>query len=340
MEKRENRFQILDCLRGLAALSVLFYHYTVRYHTLYIDHIVDIKGMGSDYFPVTYIGQIPVYLFFIISGFVIFLTVTRSRDIRDFMNRRFSRLYPCYWTAMIATTLALLLWSDSGRDIDLAMFLVNLTMFQDYFRVPPIDGVYWSLAVELSFYILTMTLMRFRLRERIETYLLVWSLLVLGYALLGVPNPIPYPVVYLLVLDHGHFFASGIVFYRLWTNGTLSNYDRAVMAIAVVAIAIKYPVGVAAAVYAVYFVFYAAVRGWLSILVHPVLVWFGTISYALYLVHQEIGYAIMQHLPVIYPLRVLLAAAAVIALAAMITFLVERPAQYYLRRKFNKRAAR
>ena len=340
MERRENRFQILDCLRGLAALSVLFYHYTVRYHTLYIDHIVDIKRMGPEYFPTRYLGLIPVYLFFMISGFVIFLTVSRSRDIRDFMSRRFSRLYPCYWTALIATTLTLLLWGDGGDDIDLAMFLVNLTMFQDYFRVPPIDGVYWSLAVELSFYILTMVLMRFRLRERVELYLVVWSLLVLGYALLGVPNPIPYPVAYLLVLDNGHFFASGIVFYRLWTIGRLTKYDRAVIALALVAIAIKYPAGVAAVVFVMYFVFYAAVRSWLNVLVHPVLVWFGTISYALYLVHQEIGYAIMQHLPVAYPLRLLIAAATVIALAAMITFLVERPAQYYLRRKFDNAAAR
>ncbi len=336
MKRSDDRFLILDCLRGLAALAVLIYHYTIRYHTLFIDHIRDIKGLGPDSFPFYYFGQVPVYLFFMISGFVIFLTVSRSRSIRDFMNRRFSRLYPAYWTALTATTFVLVVFASDYRNVSVEVFIMNLTMFQGFLHVSYIDGVYWSLTVELSFYILIMVLMRFRLRERIELYLVIWSILVLGYAFMGVPNPIPYPIVYLLVLDYGHFFAAGIVFYRLWTHKTLSNYDRAVIAISIVTIIIKYPVGVAAALLALYAVFYAAVMEWLSFLAHPLLVWFGTISYALYLVHQEIGYVIMQNLPLAYPVQVLVASTVAIALAAMITFLVERPAQRYLRTRLSK----
>lgn len=77
----------LDALRGIAALSVVIYHYTTRYNSLYgHDSFLD-----NNYFH--YCSQ-GVQLFFMISGFVIFLTLNHIKKPMDFVISRFSRLYP------------------------------------------------------------------------------------------------------------------------------------------------------------------------------------------------------------------------------------------------------
>jgi peptidoglycan/LPS O-acetylase OafA/YrhL len=92
---KQNRLFELDVLRGIAALGVVMYHYTTHYDELY-GHSQKVLI----YFP---FGQYGVELFFIISGFVIFMSLERTKSSLDFIVGRFSRLYPAYWTAVILT---------------------------------------------------------------------------------------------------------------------------------------------------------------------------------------------------------------------------------------------
>ena len=85
----------LDALRGIAALAVVAFHYTTQYGQQY-GHTTPL-GFG---FPP---GNYGVNLFFLISGFVIFMTLERARSAMDFVVSRFSRLYPAYWAAMALT---------------------------------------------------------------------------------------------------------------------------------------------------------------------------------------------------------------------------------------------
>src|SRR5258708_28703021 len=83
------RFEEIDVLRGIAALVVVVFHYS--------GHCVRYFGDFPFYF--TY-GRHGVDLFFIVSGFVIYFTLEKSRNWRDFAFSRFSRLYPVYWGAL------------------------------------------------------------------------------------------------------------------------------------------------------------------------------------------------------------------------------------------------
>ena len=85
----------LDALRGIAAMAVVAYHYTTHYANQ-IGHMTPLR-FG---FPA---GNYGVHLFFLISGFVIFMTLERTRNAMDFVVSRFSRLYPAYWAAMLVT---------------------------------------------------------------------------------------------------------------------------------------------------------------------------------------------------------------------------------------------
>ena len=73
----ESRLAELDTLRGIAAIMVLLLHFGIFKY----------GGAGVD-------------LFFIISGFVIFMSIERSRNLKAFWRSRFVRLYPSYWLSI------------------------------------------------------------------------------------------------------------------------------------------------------------------------------------------------------------------------------------------------
>src|SRR4030095_2287642 len=86
----------LDALRGLAALAVMIFHYTGHYG----------KNVGHVDRPLLELalGNYGVQLFFMISGFVIFMTIEKTRTAMDFVVTRFSRLYPAYWASLLIAT--------------------------------------------------------------------------------------------------------------------------------------------------------------------------------------------------------------------------------------------
>ena len=70
------RYKELDALRGFAALFVVFFHYTT--HTAYASSFLELGVTGVD-------------LFFIISGFVIFMSIGQVSSAREFIINRFAR---------------------------------------------------------------------------------------------------------------------------------------------------------------------------------------------------------------------------------------------------------
>ncbi|MDM8083327.1 acyltransferase [Cellulomonas cellasea] len=150
------RLRVLDLLRFLAAGAVVLFHFTAR------DHHRWQGGLPAEVFPelsqVTRYGYLGVHLFFVISGFVI-LSSAWGRPVGSFAASRVSRLYPAFWAAVLLTATLRYLW-PSFEARSPAEVLVNLTMLQDLFGVPRVDGVYWTLWVELQFYLVVAVFMR------------------------------------------------------------------------------------------------------------------------------------------------------------------------------------
>lgn len=143
----------LDALRGIAALGVVLFHYMVAFADQY-EHASEIFP-GFRYFRY---GKHGVELFFIISGFVIFMSLERTKNSQDFLFGRFSRLYPTYWAAVILSFTIVAIAGLPDLQVDWKIALVNLTMVQGFFNVPHIDGNYWTLELELSFYMIMLLL--------------------------------------------------------------------------------------------------------------------------------------------------------------------------------------
>ena len=80
------RFEELDAIRGIAAMWVVIFHYTSRYDALYA---------ATPRFPFDFpSGDMAVHLFFIVSGFVILMTLRACHEAWDFVVSRGS-LEPC-----------------------------------------------------------------------------------------------------------------------------------------------------------------------------------------------------------------------------------------------------
>jgi peptidoglycan/LPS O-acetylase OafA/YrhL len=111
------RLKELDSLRGLAALSVLFLHYTLSYGT-------EIGWIAGKPLVVFSLARTGVAIFFVISGFVIYHSLQRAETLRDFAVARFARLYPAYYTCMALTGVIVFVAGFNFRHVHYADALV------------------------------------------------------------------------------------------------------------------------------------------------------------------------------------------------------------------------
>ncbi|MHB8742782.1 MAG: acyltransferase family protein [Sulfuricaulis sp.] len=327
-----DRILELDILRGCAALSVVLFHYTVRYDQLFGQ----VNGMRFHFL----FGQYGVQLFFMISGFVIFMTLDRTNHWMDFAVSRFSRLFPAYWLGVTMTFVVTSVVQLPNRQIGLADATINLSMLQSLFHVPDVDGVYWTLILELCFYGWMFLFYRARLLPFINQIVVGWLLLEIMAHMLqnNLHIVVPDRLVTIFLLDYAHLFAAGMMFYKIWKEGP--SIDR--YAIITACIGVHWFLTDIVSVVAVSFfavIFYLAISGRLKWLICKPLVFFGAISYTLYLVHQNIGYVILRWLNSISPhpyFNIALTIMAAILLASAMTYLVEKPALRIIRGRYKR----
>jgi len=326
------RLTELDALRGIAAMVVVLFHYTVQAPKVVPS--IETTQLGV---PLGFYG---VHLFFAISGFVIFMTLERTKTSVDFAFSRFTRLFPAYWAAIALTTFAEWLLGQPALLQSAQTIAINLTMLQGFVYVPSVDGAYWSLTVELAFYICMWALWRAGLLGRIETVLIGWITLRLVWWL--VPWA-PWLVSKVLLLDYIAFFAIGISAYRV-RQGTRRWIEQLPVLAAGLAVTVIIDGFQDGAVYlGALAIFAALIAGKTGFLNAPVLVWLGALSYPLYLVHQNIGYSVIAALESAgLPAwaATVLAIAVALGLAQLVHDFIEAPSLRILRGMCKARRAR
>lgn len=193
------RLRGLDGLRGIAALAVVAYHYN------------DIR---------VYYGLLGVELFFVISGFVILMTLERVGSVAEFALHRFARLYPAYWVSVAVAGCFLLLTHQTTFEV----VAINATMLQGLINQTALIDPYWTLAYEVWFYIVMAALFAAGQLKRIERFALAWLMAMLVwhaamYFGFGIPFYWSKGVLHFVMPLFGHLFIAGMMVYRIRSDG-------------------------------------------------------------------------------------------------------------------------
>jgi len=171
----EERIWFAQMLRGIAALCVVWFHLAEVYwkdnafvsKPAYLPPI-DLTSRPLYLYATGWLGHnrielgdYGVALFFLISGFVIPFSIFKMGNVKFFI-RRCLRIYPTYIVGMSFTTLVLILESHLNQiplNFDLFGYLANATLLYDVFPHMTIDGINWTLIIEMRFYLLCMLIM-------------------------------------------------------------------------------------------------------------------------------------------------------------------------------------
>jgi peptidoglycan/LPS O-acetylase OafA/YrhL len=209
------RIYSLDVLRGIAALSVVFWHWQHFFYIGATPH--DFDGARQPFFDVLSLiyqrGLLAVELFFCISGFVFFWLFSkniadRTLNAATFFIDRFSRLYPLHFVTFVGVAaLQFYYFSHHGsyfvyQQNDLYHAFLNLLLIpawgfeNDWSFNAPI----WSVSIEVLLYAL-MFLMCLTRQAR---YLIIFGLIAVGYYI--------YPTHYKLGSGLFTFFCGGLAF--------------------------------------------------------------------------------------------------------------------------------
>ena len=318
----------LDALRGLAALAVVAFHYTTFYGR-------EVGHVGPA--PLSFaFGNYGVQLFFLISGFVIFMTLERTRTPADFVVSRFSRLFPAYWAAILLSAAVVYTIGLPSQRLPWKEVALDFTMIQDLLGGRHLDGSYWTLEVELFFYAQMLFWYAIGQLKRIHWIIAAWLLLAVVCGLATKFNRhFSYLLRELLILRHIPFFALGILFYRLRTHPQGRRLDTSLIGLCIVAIGIAYPPVFALVALACSAIFALFVTNRMTWLRGAPFVFLGAVSYSLYLLHQAIGFSLIWHFEHDAGLgagaAAICAALLVTVLATALTWFIERPAMRLIR---------
>lgn len=333
------RLEFLDAVRGVAALVVA------------TSHGAELLFDGFDRWQYDWgpPGRAGVCAFFLVSGFVIPISLERGGGLAEFAVGRACRLYPAYWVSLAAmlvvTTIRPVLSTDFEAELPWSA-VINATMVQELVGVPHAIGLYYTLTIELIWYALVAALFALGVLHRTEA--LAWLGLA-GLAVVGLGVP--------LLADRHVPFSTGFYLATMLVGtacarhvaGTLPGPRLAALVGAAAAVAVagswanyeRVPgpsvvdgaFGVTPAVLpwvVAYAGFLVAIR-WRERHFPAVLVWLGLVSYSVYLLH-----------PVLLPLlaesrshpwvRLAVLLVGTVAMAAVVQRFVEAPGQELGRR--------
>jgi peptidoglycan/LPS O-acetylase OafA/YrhL len=190
--REASRLAWLDALRGFAALCVVFDHGTS----------LVVRPLHAYLYQWLNFGQYGVFVFFLVSGYIIPASLERKGSIRGFWISRGFRLYPLYLLAIVASGVAFELGFGTlrgGQHHPLASVASWLLMIPNLLTGPNVPNVTWTLSYEMTFYLLLAALFSVRAHRNSGGYALTCAIVVVA---LGGVLP-------MAALDHGHGLLAG-----------------------------------------------------------------------------------------------------------------------------------
>jgi peptidoglycan/LPS O-acetylase OafA/YrhL len=332
----------LDALRAISCLNLLLFHFTYVYANKY--------GFESPLgFTFPY-GKYGVQLFFMLSGFVNAMTFVGKRSAKDFVFARAIRIFPSYWL-VILLNVVLLSQLPLFHSPSTAETVANLTTLPRLFGFENLEPVTWTLQIEMLFYATLVIMMLTGAFEKMlrNLMIMVGTCLVFCLAATGFKYAFPDSGI-----NQGFWVIENVCFMRnmpLFAMGMLlneiknrrGNFWHNIIGIAIAG-AVFHAIDLRdhnpAATALLFGLLTACAWGKVPPLRFKPLLFISTISYTLYLFHNNVGSACIHSLEMlgISPLpAVVIVTVLSIGLGTATTIWFEQPITQFLRHWYKRR---
>jgi len=306
----------LDLLRGIAVTAVCFCHF---------GGALEVGGSYSWFFHLLHVyGKYGVQVFFVISGFVIPLSLYNSgytfKSYNKFLVKRLIRLHPPY---LIALFITLCIGWVASRIQHIGFNENFISIFQSlfYMHVSEINPVFWTLAIETQYYLLIGLLFALVIKyPRASIFLGLPILLMIEKSFVS---------EYISFFHYVVFFLIGMVGFLIYTSqGSLRLNGSSIVILLIYSYFLHdLPSTISAAFTILVILFYK--NDILSEFKYS-----GKISYSLYLIHFPIGvkfinlssrYVDSSLTWILFPLALLI----VMVMASILWVIIEKPSTQY-----------
>jgi len=299
LQSRDNaRIKSLDGLRGVAIFLVLTFH-------AYARGPADLPWVATGAYTYLFkLGFLGVDLFFLISGFVIYMTLEKCSSFKEFIVRRWLRLFPAMLiaTILVYATSFFLTERPNGEiqftDLFSGLFFIEegiLNKLQSYVHIKAIEGAFWSLFVEVKFYFIFGALYFYKKSTALRNLVILFSVscvfVVVEKIVPSLASGICDKIFFnILSLRYFGWFSVGAFLYKAHISKE-RTFIYAASALMIPTTLIMFgadlTLGIACAV--VYLIFYLALYNQFvsRVLSSQAFLFAGFVSYPLYLIHEN-----------------------------------------------------
>jgi len=277
-----HRSESLDSIRGIAILLVAISHFfsnTIKYDGA--THI-----LGNYDINIGIIGRMGVMLFFFLSGFLIFHSLNKSNSIFKFYKKRILRIYPPYLFSIVFYLFISTIVFIFINHYDIKTYFVNMLMLQDIFGIPLIVGVYWTLLIEIKFYLIIPILvyLGYKYKKDVLDYVFI-AMIILNILYMEYRGTPSWLIVWMPL------FWIGIYLYKFLHQNSITKYKFLLLLL----LCFLYFLSIQEFFMAlflilnisIFFIFYS------YHIKNKYLSFIGIISYSFYLLHTVIGYPLL-----------------------------------------------
>lgn len=277
-----SRNKQIDGLKGILAVIIVVYHVVCRYQQIYLDSSIEFMERW---------GTLSVCSFFVISGYYLLPQTAKG----GYFKHKILRLWPLYAVSLTITTVVIYILALPNNNVSVLNYILNLFCINGFIGTPYIEGAHWYMTAMLSFVLLCSVLILVRQHDNPMCWI---AIIILNCATAYVGVPI------LQTLLGGGYIGIACCGMAAKRYGLEDNLKIKLMwlALGVISIAFTWKfrgidsvIGIGIGV------------TFLELTVHrkiPFLEcrlfqFLGYVSFALYLVHQNVAYAIQNVLTVI-----------------------------------------
>ncbi len=313
----KNHLDGIDTLRGLAVSVVVIYHFFI---------LLDLHNIISPF--VHSFGLLGVPLFFIISGYLIYSSIDnnikkrgKKAGIKNYFLHRLFRILPAYYFNLLVVLLIASFTIEVNylySDEFINQFLSHLSL-TSYFTHKSaglgVNGVYWTLNIEMLWYIIAPLFILYIREIRILIFIMILSLIYLfaldkGFldSLFDINSQMPSYRLQLFYINSQlmgeiNYFIVGVLIYKYSVKSPLNSNFLSILSILIflsIFIGFNGYYGITES-FLILHIFTIIITAMIFILIYQKKLpkvnpinWLGKISYSIYLWHMPILF-IMSH---------------------------------------------